>query len=231
MPQTLVSKDAAGNGTGGHLRLGLDASGALEAELWSVSSPFRVTAPSPITDAEWHLALVSFGSGGLVLYLDGVEVDRNLYPGGLDASSGGAGNAEPIVIGAGTDTSVAGTGAPLTDHFAGHLDEVAFFAQQIDACEARALYQAGVRSYAIPAGSVLSVPVASGLLANDCGTAGATLTTEMVDLPANGMLTFRSDGSFDYTPAPGFVGIDTFRYRCFDGTLHSNLSIAVLDVR
>ncbi len=46
---------------------------------------------------------------------------------------------------------------------------------------------------------------------------GATSwTPEVPDQPANGTVTVNSDGSFVYTPDPGFVGRDSFSYTLTD---------------
>ena len=42
----------------------------------------------------------------------------------------------------------------------------------------------------------------------------------------NGLLVFNSNGSFTYTPNPGFSGSDTFQYKAFDGKLTSRLATA-----
>ena len=48
---------------------------------------------------------------------------------------------------------------------------------------------------------------------------GPTLTAIGLDTTATaGSVTLGQDGGFTYTPAPGFVGTDTFTYRAFDGT-------------
>lgn len=70
----------------------------------------------------------------------------------------------------------------------------------------------------------LSVDAAEGLMANDIGQPGRINNQELaVDqeffslpehiAPANGTLTVFDDGSFNYTPDPGFIGIDSFTYR------------------
>ncbi|MFJ5369929.1 Ig-like domain-containing protein, partial [Bosea sp. CER48] len=46
---------------------------------------------------------------------------------------------------------------------------------------------------------------------------GDALTYSVVSGPANGTLTFRADGSYDYAPAPNFNGIDSFTYSVSDG--------------
>lgn len=69
-------------------------------------------------------------------------------------------------------------------------------------------------------GTVLDVP-AGGVLANDHDPDGGPLRAELVDGPTAGSLTLRADGSFRYTPPPGFRGLATFRYRASDGALTS----------
>ena len=48
--------------------------------------------------------------------------------------------------------------------------------------------------------------------------------------PANGVLALNSDGSFTYTPNPGFVGSDTFTYKVNDGSVDSNTATVTIDV-
>ena len=79
---------------------------------------------------------------------------------------------------------------------------------------------------AIPFGDAVPVPVAvpdaystaynhalsvaaPGVLANDTLN-GATAS--LSSTPAHGSVTFHADGSFDYTPAAGYSGTDTFSY-------------------
>ena len=57
---------------------------------------------------------------------------------------------------------------------------------------------------------------APGLRANDADADGDPLAVVVVSGPANGTLAPNADGSFTYTPAPGFVGTDTFTYRTTD---------------
>lgn len=63
----------------------------------------------------------------------------------------------------------------------------------------------------------LAVGVAEGVLANDSDVDGDVLSVELVDAPAHGQAQVAADGSFQYQPAPGFVGSDRFRYAATDG--------------
>jgi hypothetical protein len=74
-------------------------------------------------------------------------------------------------------------------------------------------------SYSMITGNVLSVG-ASGVLSNDTDPELQTLsvgTPRPVSGPADGSLTLNADGSFTYTPNPGFVGTDAFTYVANDG--------------
>jgi len=71
--------------------------------------------------------------------------------------------------------------------------------------------------YQTAAATALTVD-APGVLANDTDPESAALTATVVASPANGTLTLLPDGSFVYTPNPGFVGDDTFTYQADDGT-------------
>jgi hypothetical protein len=64
---------------------------------------------------------------------------------------------------------------------------------------------------------------APGVLANDshlnAGQPGIELTVQVVTEPTHGEVKLNPDGSFDYTPAPGFEGTDSFLYTASDGRL------------
>jgi hypothetical protein len=60
------------------------------------------------------------------------------------------------------------------------------------------------------------VVAAPGVLVNDIDPDGESLTAVLGTPPAHGTLTLNADGSFEYVPAPGFSGVDTFIYRAMD---------------
>ena len=85
--------------------------------------------------------------------------------------------------------------------------------------------------YAAIEDTQLSVPTASGVLANDTDVdTGATLTAVLVSAPASGTLVLSPDGSFTYTPAPGFNGTVTFTYHANDGFQDSNVATVTITV-
>ncbi len=138
--QSPWSKDALNLVTGGHLALFLNGTdvgapaGQLAARIQSLaatSNAYVVSGGQIDADQWFHLA-VSFGGGGLRLFRDGTLVGELAYTGGLGASSGGVGNEEPIAIGADTGMSASGSVQPLVYPFVGDLDEVSFWARELD---------------------------------------------------------------------------------------------------
>lgn len=72
---------------------------------------------------------------------------------------------------------------------------------------------------------------APGVLENDTDEDNDPLEAELVDDPSEGgTVDLRPDGSFDYTPPPGFEGDDVFTYRAFDGTDYGNTAEVTIRV-
>jgi VCBS repeat-containing protein len=69
--------------------------------------------------------------------------------------------------------------------------------------------------------TALSVP-GPGVLADDTDVDGDPLTAILVSGPSHGSLTLNPNGSFTYTPAADFNGVDSFTYKANDGRLDSN---------
>jgi putative cell wall-binding protein len=69
-------------------------------------------------------------------------------------------------------------------------------------------------AYTLSAGVAVTVPAAHGLLANDLGVdVGLGLLISLETPPVHGALSnIGADGSFTYTPAEGWAGVDTFDY-------------------
>ena len=66
--------------------------------------------------------------------------------------------------------------------------------------------------YVAVLGAVLQVGAAEGVLANDRGVAAQGAQAVVTAAPAHGTLRLGASGGFVYTPAPAFVGRDTFSY-------------------
>ncbi|MEM7754429.1 MAG: cadherin domain-containing protein [Planctomycetota bacterium] len=129
--QGLFSKDSTHFDDGGHLTAWVD-DGGIEVRLQSDSGSHWVRADGVVTTGEWTNLQVSFGDGGLHLFVDGELVDSDSYTGGLGSTSGGTGNTEPIVIGANAWQSGDGSADNLKDHFSGEIADVALMADQMD---------------------------------------------------------------------------------------------------
>jgi hypothetical protein len=89
--------------------------------------------------------------------------------------------------------------------------------------------QANLDSFDVQSGAVLLV-LAPGVLANDSDANGDPLTAVLITGPTHGDLGFNTDGSFTYTPDPGFSGTDQFQYRASDGQALSNTAIVTIEV-
>jgi YVTN family beta-propeller protein len=84
-------------------------------------------------------------------------------------------------------------------------------------------------SYTATPNVPLTVP-APGVLANDNTNGGGAMTTELVSDVTGGALTFNADGSFTYTPGPGFSGTASFTYRAANSVGQSNIATVTLTV-
>ncbi len=71
-------------------------------------------------------------------------------------------------------------------------------------------------AYDVIAGTTLTVDATLGVLANDSNADGSTLSAMPVSNPNDGTLTLNADGSFSYTPNPGFYGRDFCYYVAQD---------------
>ncbi len=85
-------------------------------------------------------------------------------------------------------------------------------------------------SYQVQRDETLNVDSSTGVLANDTIANGDPLTANLVSDVSNGTLALDSDGSFTYTPNPGFVGTDSFTYTANDGLIVSNTATVTLTI-
>nr|HMN27375.1 Ig-like domain-containing protein [Caldilineaceae bacterium] len=76
----------------------------------------------------------------------------------------------------------------------------------------------------------LTVAAAAGVQANDTDIDNPTPTALVVAGPAHGTLTLNADGSFSYTPAADFNGVDSFTYKLNDGGADSNVATVTITV-
>ena len=89
--------------------------------------------------------------------------------------------------------------------------------------------QGAADTYFTPHDQVLHV-TAPGILSNDGDPDGDAITAMLSFGPQHGSLDLRADGSFDYTPASGFIGTDCFTYHDSDGSLCGASVQVLIDV-
>ncbi len=80
---------------------------------------------------------------------------------------------------------------------------------------------ANTDAYSVDKSSSLVVS-APGVLDNDTDQESDPLSAVLTSGPSHGTLGLNADGSFTYTPAPGYHGPDSFAYRANDGQANSN---------
>jgi len=78
--------------------------------------------------------------------------------------------------------------------------------------------------------TVLTEPVATGVLANDDDEGDGPLTVSAHSQPANGTVIVGSDGDFTYTPDPDFHGSDTFQYTVVDNDGDDDTAVVSITV-
>lgn len=84
--------------------------------------------------------------------------------------------------------------------------------------------------YTVDEGLTLDVDSLGGVLANDMDPDMDPLVALLGDDVSNGTLTLQGDGSFQYVPAPGFSGVDSFTYQADDGNLPSSPATVTITV-
>ncbi|MFE0642169.1 LamG-like jellyroll fold domain-containing protein [Streptomyces sp. NPDC058877] len=106
----------------------VDANGKLRGNFWrTTGSGAAVISGTAVTDNEWHHAVITGGTGGQTLYLDGVKVGSAsgaVKPQTLAHAYLGAGHSSPGWDGGTTYT---------VKYFQGALDEAAFYTKELSA--------------------------------------------------------------------------------------------------
>jgi gliding motility-associated-like protein len=84
--------------------------------------------------------------------------------------------------------------------------------------------------YEMNENATLDVDVLQGVLVNDIDPDDDILMAILKTNVSNGELELFPDGSFIYTPTPGFYGTDTFTYAANDGEFDSNIALVTIEV-
>ncbi|MDM8000500.1 MAG: Ig-like domain-containing protein, partial [Dehalococcoidia bacterium] len=85
-------------------------------------------------------------------------------------------------------------------------------------------------SYEVSQDTIL-MGAAPGVLANDTGAEGDSLTAVLVSSVSHGTLRLKPDGSFSYTPEAGFSGADSFTYKAVGSVAESNIATVTINVK
>lgn len=133
------SKDASDLGDGGHFQILVELS-ILRVRLQDDTATHIVEFADVQADT-WYHVLVTFGSAGLRLYVDGASVASNSHTGGWHDPANSLDNHEPLVVGASTGISDPDVHTPLTGYFGGAVDEVVILDYQLTETEAAQFYQ------------------------------------------------------------------------------------------
>jgi hypothetical protein len=112
----------------------------------------------------------------------------------------------------------------------GDVSNVATLAVTVNAVSVGAPPVVMAGAYPMAMGKATSIAATSGVLVGASDPAGRALTAMVVDGPAHGVLNLQGDGSFVYTPDPGFQGTDVFHYKASDGTSESDVAAVTLTV-
>ena len=84
-------------------------------------------------------------------------------------------------------------------------------------------------AYTVTEDTVLNVS-GVGVLANDLDGDHDALSAVMDTNTSQGVLTFNSNGRFDYTPVANYCGSDHFTYYLNDGLVNSNITTVTLNI-
>ena len=136
--ESLFSKDSNGLDTGGHLTITVQPGGDVQVRLQSTTLSYYVNSAA-ISAATWFHVAFSWGPDGMALSIDGGLPVTDPYTGGLGTTSGGAGNFEPIALGAGTIQSGDLVVTPTELYFNGYLDDVRIYDGALSQSEITAL--------------------------------------------------------------------------------------------
>ena len=86
-------------------------------------------------------------------------------------------------------------------------------------------------AYSVNEDNTLTVPAATGVLANDSDVDSANITAVLVSGPAHAQqFALNPDGSFNYKPNDNYNGPDSFTYKASDGTDESAVATVSLTV-
>jgi Concanavalin A-like lectin/glucanases superfamily len=144
----LISKDARGYEEAGHMSAWTsNVTQGLHIGL-ADTQRYHVVRTGALQADRWYDVVLSWGAGGMHLYLDGALVDTDAFAGGLASH-------EPLVFGASTRWSNVGVADPYCDFYSGLLDEIAIYNQALNPTQVQNSLRI-LRTVPLPAASGLA---------------------------------------------------------------------------
>ncbi len=179
----------------------------------TANSPFTITVQA--VDADWNavsstdtVAITSSDADALLPANAALVAGEGLFS--VTLETGGSATVTATDVTDGTKTAGTSTAIPVTNTAPIVADD----------------------SYTVTQDNTLEV-AASGVLSNDTDPEGQVIEVAgpgPVSGPFHGALTLNPNGSFTYTPDPGYFGPDTFTYEATDGYLTSSAATVAIDV-
>ncbi len=204
LPQDVVTYTVSFTNTGTLLSSGILLTDVVPLELVTVTyqvQPGLVVTPTGSVPLAWEVEPLAPGESGKITIT------------GVLSACHGAGYTFP-------NTAVITATVPADPNPAGNEDTA--WVMMLNAPP-----QANDDLYSTAEDTVLNVPLATGVLANDGDPNCDSLSVTRLSGPAHGLLLLRSDGSFVYTPTLNFNGADTFTYRLADGALADTAVVTI----
>ncbi|WP_342586150.1 LamG-like jellyroll fold domain-containing protein, partial [Leisingera sp. ANG-Vp] len=128
--QTLISKDASDNGTGGHLSVYIDETGELVVRLQDTEESYYFVTQNAIVPGKDYDFSLSFGTNGVEVYLNGARVAYD-----PELSYDWTSNTEALIAGASGWSNTPGETDRIHSYFDGTISDLAVFDQALSAAE------------------------------------------------------------------------------------------------
>lgn len=213
----------------------------VQANDWYALRLVRLLAPSPAEIVSLSPSTVTTGRTGVRITVTGLSSAGSGFfdpgpgfPNRIAAEFSGVGitvtgvtvlsPTELVLTVDTTGASAGGRGLTLTNPDGQSVQRAAALTVQVNQAPI-----AAADAYSTSFNTPLVVPV-PGVLVNDTDPNGESLTAALVAGPSHGALTLDLNGSFTYTPAPGYSGPDAFTYQASDGVLGSGITTVGLTV-
>lgn len=202
----------------------------------------RLMAPPPASPISVTPAVLTTGRSGLTVTVSGATTGGAGYfdpgagvPAGLTAVFTGSGitvtaiavdSPTQLTLTLDTTSAVPGTYPLVVTNPDGQTSSLAE-AVDVQTNDAPVAMPDG---YTVRENGTLQI-AAPGVLSNDSDANGEPLSAVLESPPSHGLLTLNADGSFTYTPTPGYAGSDAFTYVASDGLLPSSPATVSLTVQ